>query len=475
MGTVQRRLPNVVYVLADDLGYGDVSCQNADDRVPTPHVDGLAAQGMRFADAHSGSAVCTPTRYGILTGRYCWRSRLAQGVLWGYSDPLIESERPTVPSYLGRHGYATMGVGKWHLGLGWQFASGGAPSPERHQEGDVDFTLPLTYSPLDAGFDGYFGIPASLDMPPYCYVEDNRVAALPTERIADSPRPAFYRGGPIAPDFTMEGVMPRLTQRAVEFIHGRKHRADEPFFLYFATTSPHTPHVPNARFRGTSGAGTYGDFVVEWDDAVGQVLRALDDSGLAEDTLVVVTSDNGADIRGGQPEHGHDSNGSWTGQKADIWDGGHRIPFVARWPGVVPAGAVFEQTVCLTDLLATCAAIVGEPLPAGAGPDSVSLLPALRGEDRGHPLRESTVHHSADGMFAIRQDRWKLVLGLGSGGFSNPKRLEPGPDEPPGRLYDMREDPQETTNLWTDRPDIVESLSALLDRYQREGASITRS
>jgi arylsulfatase A len=457
-------MPNIVYILADDLGYGDVSCQNDDLRVPTAHVDRLATQGVRFTDAHSNSAVCTPTRYGLLTGRYCWRTRLKSGVLWGYSEPLIEPDRLTVPAYLRRHGYATAGIGKWHLGLGWQRRPGGG-------EEEVDFTAPLSYSPIDAGFDYYFGISASLDMAPYCYIRNDRVVDPPAETIEDSPRPAYYRGGPIAPGFTMEGVMPRLTAEAVQFVEQRRQRPDQPFFLYFATTSPHTPHVPNEQFKGKSAAGVYGDFVVEWDAAVGEILKALDDNGFSENTLVIVTSDNGADLRGGQPEHGHDSNGSWTGQKADIWDGGHRIPFIARWPGVTPPGAVSDETICLTDLLATCAAIAGESLSNDAGPDSFSILPALRGQRSERPLREATIHHSMDGMFAIRQGPWKLVLGLGSGGFSRPQRVEPEPGAAPGRLYHLQDDPAEAINLWTERPDIVEQLSSLLERYQQQGHS----
>ena len=465
--TAPLRPPNVVLILADDLGYGDVSCQSVDGdspKVPTPHFDRVAREGIRFTDAHSGSAVCTPTRYGLLTGRYAWRTHLQRGVLWGYDQPLIADTRVTLPSLLKEHGYATAGVGKWHLGLGWQLEPG-ATSPEA-----VDFAAPVTHGPTSVGFDRYFGIPASLDMDPYVFIRNDRVETLPTERIEASPRPAFYRAGPISPGFTMEGVMPRLTSEAVGFIADRKARPDEPFFLYFPTTSPHTPHVPNAPFHGRSACGVYGDFVVEWDDAVGQVLQALDDAGLAENTLVIVTSDNGADVRGGQPEHGHDSSGGWTGQKADIWDGGHRIPFAARWPGVIPDGSVCDQTVCLTDVLATCANLLGTPLRTHVdteGPDSVSLLPAFRAErlDRdAPPLRDLTVHHASDGMFAARRGPWKLVLGHGSGGFSRPQRIEPGPGDPPGRLYHMWDDPLERVNLWTERPEIVQELQTLLAR-----------
>jgi arylsulfatase A-like enzyme len=232
--------------------------------------------------------------------------------------------------------------------------------------------------------------------------------------------------------------------------------------------------VPNAAFRGTSRAGIYGDFVVEWDAAVGDLLRALDDHGLAENTLVIVTSDNGADLGGGQADHGHDANGSWRGQKADIWDGGHRVPFAARWPGVVPAGTVCRQTVSHTDLMATCAALTGSALPADAGEDSVSLLPALRGErlERTHPpLREAVVHHSFDGMFALRRGPWKLVLGHGSGGFTQPRRVEPAPGAPPGALHNMEDDPSETASFWAERPEVVAELTGLLDRYQRQGHS----
>ncbi len=465
------RPPNIVLILADDLGYGDVSCQNSAGLVPTPHFDRLAREGVRFADMHSNSAVCTPTRYGLLTGRYAWRAGLERGVLFGYDAALIEPGRLTLPALLKRWGYATAAFGKWHLGLEWAHPPGGGPE-------DVDFAQRVGGGPTDVGFDTFYGIAASLDMPPYCFIEDDRVETPPTDRIEDSPRPAFYRGGPISPGFTMGGVMPRLTERAVGYIHARRRAPDEPFFMYFATTSPHTPHVPNAQFRGASGAGTYGDFVVEWDAALGEVLRALEDSRLAEKTLVIVTSDNGADLGGGQRHHGHASNGAWTGQKADIWDGGHRVPFVARWPGVAPEGAVCEQTACLTDLVATCAGLLGEPLGAQDAPDSASLLPALLGErlalDDRPLLRGAVVHHSLDGMFALRRGRWKLVQGLGSGGFSAPKRVEAGANEPPGRVYDLWQDPQETINHWRERPDVVEEQERLLEQYRTQGHSRTQ-
>ncbi len=349
--------PNIVYILADDLGYGDVSCLNPDSKIQTPNMDRVAAEGLTFTDAHSGSAVCTPTRYGIMTGRYCWRSRLKKGVLFGYSEPLIEQGRTTVASLLHHYGYTTACIGKWHLGLGWHKRAEG-------QE-DVDFSVPLTSGPHTLGFDHSYIIPASLDMAPYCYIEDGRVVELPTAQCQDSPRPAYYRGGACAPGFQHETTLLELTMRAEGFINRHvRERPDDPFFLYFQTSSPHTPHVARAPFRGQSQAGPYGDFVVEHDWSIGRILNTLDRHGLSDTTLVYVTSDNGC--HSGPPrlweDYQHRANYHFRGQKSDAWDGGHRIPLLVRWPGQVKAGAVCEQTVCLTDLLHTSAAMCDHQL-----------------------------------------------------------------------------------------------------------------
>jgi arylsulfatase A-like enzyme len=451
--------PNIVYVLADDLGIGDLACYNPVSGIPTPHADRLAGQGMRFTDMHSPSAVCTPTRYGIMTGRYCWRTRLQQGVLWGYDTSLIESGRSTVASLLRSRGYHTAGFGKWHLGLG---------SGER-----VDYSKPLRPGPLDYGFDYYFGIPASLDMEPYVYFENDRVLEQPTAHTAgkNSPRGVFWRPGPIAPQFQVEGVLPQLRERAVSYIRSRAERPGQPFFLYLALTAPHTPWLPSSSFRGVSKAGDYGDFVAETDDVLGSVVHALDQHGLARNTLIIFTSDNGADwFPADQERYPHRANGTWRGLKRDIYEGGHRIPFIARWPGKTRAGSVSNQLGCLTDLLATAADITKASLARDAGEDSFSLLPALT-HARGGGVRDAVVHHSSEGLFAIRQGRWKLVLGRGSGGSSKPVREEPTPGGPAGQLYDLSSDPAETRDLYSRQPKVVAQLAALLDKYRREGRS----
>ena len=417
---------------------------------------------MRFLDAHTPSSVCSPTRYGLLTGRYSWRTRLKKGVLDGYSPRLIETDRMTLASMLKRHDYRTMGVGKWHLGLG--------------DDPKTDYARPLRPGPTSVGFDSYFGIPASLDMPPYVYVEDDHLVSPPTETVATSPMRRtggpneFWRGGAIAPGFRFEGVLPTLTNKAVGFVEGQA-KADRPFFLYLPFTAPHTPWVPSEAFIGKSGAGYYGDFAAQVDSSVGQVLAELDRSGHADDTLVLFTSDNGAhwlpsDIQ----TWNHRANGPWRGQKSDIHEAGHRVPFIARWPGKVAPGTTNNQTIGLIDIFATVAAIVGETLPDNAGEDSFSILPALLGEAAG-PTRPAIVHHSGGGMFAIRQGPWKLVLGLGSGGFTQPVTVKPSPGGPKGQLYNLADDPGETRDLYQDRPEIVDRLSALLDSYRKDGRS----
>ncbi len=393
------RLPNIVYILADDLGWGDLRCYNPESAIPTPNADRLAAQGMRFTDMHSPSAVCTPTRYGILTGRYCWRSSLKQGVLWGYSPNLIEQGRLTVPALLKQQGYYTAGVGKWHLGLG---------SADK-----ADYSKPLRPSPVDHGFDYYFGIPASLDMDPYLYFENDRAVEQPTSRTPgkNEPRGVFWREGPIAPGLEMEQVLPTLEKKAESIIRERAGK-DQPFFLYFPLTGPHTPWVPLKKFEGKSKAGIYGDFVAQVDATLGRVIRVLDETGAAANTVLVFTSDNGADWKvEDKAKFAHRANANWRGEKADAWDGGHRIPFVVRWPGQVTAGSVSSQLGCLTDFMATAAAITGFRLPADAGEDSFDLLPVLRGSAKG-PVREAIVHHSNAGVFAVRDGWCKLIVAV---------------------------------------------------------------
>ena len=473
----QEKLPpNIVFILADDLGYGDVSFLNRGSKISTPHMDNLAAAGMVFRDAHSGSAVCTPTRYGILTGRYAWRSRLKSGVLWGYSPPLIESGRTTVASFLKKQGYSTACVGKWHLGLGWHTRDGTVPSDRPDEQGEaVDFSKPIGGGPTAAGFDYFFGVPASLDMDPYVYVENDRVVEQPTLTVeANEPgREGFWRAGPIAPGFKHLEVLPTLTEKALDFIeHHAQSTPAKPFFLYFALTAPHTPVLPNPPFRGKSQAGRYGDFVVEVDSTVGQVAATLERLGIAENTLLIVTSDNGPErhMLPRKEEFDHASNHPFRGMKRDSWEGGHRVPFLARWPTRIAAGTHSDETICLTDLMATAADIVGAALPQGAGEDSYSILPTLLGHTRDQPIRQATIHHSSRGEFAIRQGRWKLIEGRGSGG--NPYPSGPNatkPEDPPRQLYDLEEDVGETENLVEENPERADNLSEILETYRTSG------
>lgn len=487
----QPGTPNIVVILADDLGAGDLSCYNPDSKIPTPHADRLASEGMRFTDAHTPSAVCTPTRYGLLTGRYAWRTRMTSGVLDGFSPPLIEPDRVTVASFLKERGYATACVGKWHLGLQWTKTDGTPESSDRGNKGvrpgyDIDYTKGFSGGPVALGFDRYFGISASLNMPPFCYLENDRVLHLPVvkqDRLRDANFLATDEGLR-SPDFTNCGVMPRLAGEAISFIEARATAGDQkPFFLYAPLTSPHLPVVTNQEYRGKSEAGEYGDFVVETDAFVGAILETLDRTGFAEDTLVIFTSDNGGlyhwwdakaadDVKHYQVsgrgahirEFGHQGNLWMRGTKADIWEGGHRVPFIVHWPGKTPAGTVSAELVELTDLLATAAAITGVELPAGAGPDSVSILPALLAEKPGKPVRGFSVHHSLSGVFAIRQGPWKLVPDhRGSGGFSQPKALDPAKEGgPKGQLYHLGEDPSETLNRYGEEPEVVARLEKLL-------------
>ena len=453
-----KKRPNIVFVLADDLGWGDLSCYNPYSMVPMANANRLATQGVRFTDMHASSAVCTPSRYSILTGRYCWRTELKKGVLWGESTNLIEEGRMTVASMLKSEGYYTAGVGKWHLGLG-----NGA---------ETDYTKPLHPGPIDHGFDYYFGIPASLDMPPYLYFENDHVVEQPTSSTVGSklPRGVFFRPGPMAPHFVFDEVVPTVTDKAVSILHDRAAHRDQPFFLYVALPSPHTPWLPLPEYQGKSKAGTYGDYAVETDAMLGKVMQALQETGLAEDTLLIFTSDNGADWKPGDIDrYGHRANAEWRGEKADIWEAGHRIPFIARWPGHIPAGTVSEELGSLTDFMATTAAITGAPLPRNAAEDSFNLLPALLGKKLAKPIRDTIVDQSLDGMLTIREGQWKLEEGLGSGGFTAPIRVEAAPEGPAGQLYDLAADPREMHNLYLKNPEIVEHLSNLLKTYERQG------
>lgn len=478
--------PNIVYILADDLGYGDIAAYNPASRIKTPNLDRLVGQGMRFTDAHSPSSVCTPTRYGILTGRYCWRSRVPQGVLRGYGRALLEEDRTTVADLLQKSGYTTGVVGKWHLGLDWvirtpyqdsinpQTASISAGGLVQEMNADwLDFSQPPTDGPLDHGFDYSFILPASLDMPPYCYLENDTLLDIPDAYTPGNDLDmgyygAFWRAGRIAPGFKFEEVLPTFTEKAADFI-GTHAADDQPFFLYFPLAAPHTPWVAKDAFKGSSMAGDYGDFVQMVDATVGRIMETLDANGLADNTLLIFTSDNGPFWREDKiEEFDHRAAGQLRGMKSDIYEGGHRVPFVVRWPGQIAAGTASDHTTTLTNLMASCADLLEAELSEDTAEDSYSIWPILMGQASENTAGQAVIHHSGGGHFAIRQGNWKLVEKLGSGGFTAPQRVEPEPGGPQGQLYDLAADPMETNNLYLERPEVVEQLTAELDRIRRK-------
>jgi arylsulfatase A-like enzyme len=464
--------PNIIFIMADDMGIGDTTVYNPASKIPTPNMERLAKQGIRFTDAHTPSAVCSPTRYGLVTGRYCWRTWLKKHALVGYSRPLIESSRMTVASMLKQHGYKTACIGKWHMGLTWHIKPGMEVDSEAKAElpfddiikmGEkVDFTRPIKDAPVDHGFDYFFGTAGcSTTDPPYVFIENNRTLGIPNVM-----RPDKYMcdAGHMVPDWDPTRVDTQFVQKAVEFMEGNQ---ANPFFLYLPLSSPHAPWLPPEFVKGKSGTGLRGDMVVWVDWSVGQIMDALDRLNLEKNTLLFVTSDNGPRIG----VRGHKSAGKWRGYKSHIWEGGHRVPFIVRWPGEIKANTTSDEVICLTDLMATCAAIVGTNLPDNAGEDSYNILPALLGEKLEKPIRPDVIHHSVWGVFSIRQGKWKLILDTqGSGGWVEPSDKNPVPGTP-GQLYDMEKDPYEKNNLWDKRPEVVERLTRLLEKYKKQGHS----
>jgi len=453
--------PNVIYILADDLGYGDLS--HAGGKAATPHCDRLAREGMRFTDSHTTSSVCTPTRYGILTGRYNWRSTLKKSVLWGLSEPLIEKGRLTVPGFLQQQGYHTAVVGKWHLGLGWHELPNAQKrksktGPTKGDGWQIDYGRKVEGGPLAIGFDESYIIPASLDMFPYLYLKNDQPTAW-----ANTTK-AFHRPGPAAEEFEAINCLTDFARESRAYIAARA-KSEKPFFLYLPLTSPHTPIVPAKKWQGKSGLSKYGDFLMETDWVVGEVLAELDKHKLTDNTIVIFTADNGCSPQAKIPDlikKGHKPNADWRGHKADIYEGGHRTPFLVRWPGKVKAGSLSSQTICTSDLFATLADILGqrEKLPAAAGEDSFSFLPVLLGKTVKKPLRPFTIHHSINGSFAIRRGHWKLILCPGSGGWSNPRPAQAlkNKDLHLVQLYNLKDDPAEKNNLANQNRPLVNEL-----------------
>lgn len=466
-----QQRPNIVFILADDMGYGDLTCYNADSKINTPNMDRLAADGQLYMDAHSSSSVSTPSRYSIITGRYSWRSSLKKGVLGGYSPALIEKDRPTVASMLKANGYTTACIGKWHLGMGWGTTDGQQPAADGK---NVDFKAPLKDSPVTRGFDYYFGTSASLDMPPYLLLENDKVLEQPDIFLDGRGTVHPYQTGRAGHGIEGRGpeyFLPALTDKTVEKI-GEYSKQKNPFFIYFALTAPHNPEAPNKEFVGRSKAGRYGDFVLEVDHVVSRVVKALKENGLYENTLIVVTSDNGPETSAYKRalQYEHYSTAHLKGVKRDLWEGGHRVPFIVSWPkGVKKMGKV-KTTVCLADFYATAADIVNYKPEAKEAEDSYSFLPLMQGKVKTD--RICTIHHSGKGRFAIRKGDWVLIEtrtgddNRGKGKAYYEKRgyeLE----QNDGELFNLAADPREFKNEYADRPEVVKELRALLDETRK--------
>lgn len=462
--------PNIIFILADDLGYGDLSCLNENGKIHTPNIDRIAKSGVTFTDAHSSAAVCTPSRYGILTGRYNWRSWLKQGVLGIYDKPLMDLQRTNMASMLKQKGYQTACIGKWHLGRNWP-TTDNKPPVNKPDENNIDFTKPITGGPEDVGFDYYFGTDVP-NYPPYCFIENRQTIGVPSVFYSEHPY-LDCRPGIGIPDWKMENILPTLENKAVNYITVAS-RHSKPFFLYFPLTAPHTPIAPSKEFLGKSGLNVYADFVLEVDHVVGEILKILQKKGLEKNTIVVFTSDNGCSPQADFPflkEQGHHPSYIFRGNKADLFDGGHRIPCLMQWPAKVKTAHTVSQTICLNDFMATFAGITGYKPADNEAEDSYNLLPAILNPGYKKAIREATVHHSINGSFTIRKGDWKLLLAAGSGGWSSPK---PGKEEegfPHVQLYNMKSDPAEKNNLEDKNPGVVRELTALLKKYVEEGRS----
>jgi arylsulfatase A-like enzyme len=474
--------PNIIIIFADDMGYGDVSYFNPYARTSSPHIDRLARNGVSFSNAHATASVCTPSRYGLLTGRYAWRS---EGLnVDGFGKPVIEKGRETIASFLQRAGYTTAAIGKWHLGWGWQTKDGSDKVFYDSNTGfsNVDYTQKVTTGPNDYGFDYSFMHPASLDMPPYVFLR-NHLTVEPevvltsdiyqekldnTEYSWDKKhtragdvyweKGVWWRRGEISSSFRVENVLPDIVDDGIYFIEKNAKKKSKPFFLYLPLTGPHTPWMPTKEFQGKSELGTYGDFVMNIDNIVGRITSTLERLDIANNTIVVFVSDNGAYW----PESevlltGHHANRGSRGQKGDVWDGGHHVPLIISWPARIKDEAVYDHLVSLTDLFATFADLSGQELHKNDGEDSSSFLHVLDGNTN-KITRNFMIHHSSGGMYGIRMDGWKFINGLGSGGFTAPRELNPEPDGPTGQLYQIERDPLESTNLFFQRPDIVKKL-----------------
>ena len=467
--------PNIIYILADDLGYGDVQYFNKDGKIPTPNINSMANNGVVFTDAHTSSAVCTPTRYGILTGRYNWRTSLKSGVLNGYSKALIKENRTTIASMLKSKGYSTAFIGKWHLGWDWNVKKeDNNTSVPIDNLIDVDFNSPINNGPSTNGFDYSYGFSGSLDMPPYVWVENNFPTQIPTKTTQSVDYKGFWRDGLTSEDFDHTNVLQTIADKAVSYIN--KHSKEEkPFFLYLPLPAPHTPILPTSEFLGKSNTNMYGDFVMQVDDVLKQIRMTLKHNGLTNNTLLVFASDNGCSPRADYKELAqvkHNPSYIYRGAKADIFEGGHRVPFIVEWPAMAKKGTI-SNVICTTDFFATCAAIANYKIKDSEGEDSFNMLPLINGESL-HDIRQYTVHHSINGSFAIRKGDWKLIFAPSSGGWSYPRPIDIERENlnlPTMQLYNLKNDISETKNLIDIYPEKVNELKKALIKIILDGRS----
>lgn len=483
--TENKNLPNIVIIYADDMGYGDLAIQNPDSKIPTPNLDKLASEGMRFTDGHSSSGICTPSRYALLTGRYHWRK--FHGIVNSFGPPSFDQERLTMPEMLKEKGYATACIGKWHLGWNWNFIS--EPTGERMKNGriqkyylpnEIDWTKPIKGGPLSHGFDYYFGDDVP-NFPPYTWIENEHVVTIPNLPLSETPKTSEgrweARPGPMAEGWELDAVMPKLTEKAVEYIESRKGK-EEPFFLYFPWTSPHAPIVPTKEFMGTTKAGGYGDFMHQSDWTAGQVLKALKENGFEENTVVIFTADNGPERYAYDriKNFNHLSAGGLRGLKRDTWEGGHRVPFVVKWPGVVKAGSVSDEVINQVDLMSTLAELVDFELSNNSAEDSYNLLPHLKGDKDAVNIREATVQNTFKDRYAIRKGDWVLIDSKSGMHSQVPdwfnKKYGYKENSFEGELYNLKKDRSQKNNLFGANPEKAAELKALLEKYKSDGRSV---
>lgn len=456
--------PNIVILLADDMGYGDVSALNSKSKIHTANIDRLASQGVVFSDAHATSSLSTPSRYSLLTGRYNWRSTLKQAVNGGYDQALISAERTTMSKMLQQQGYNTGCIGKWHLGWNWNNVEQGIDN--------IDYSQPIAEGPTERGFDYFYGIAASLDMAPYIYVENDRATVVPDRMEPDyNNGMVFWRKGPISSDFEHAKVFENFTNRVCGYIE-EKAKQDKPFMVYYPMTAPHTPVMPSDEFMNKSELNLYGDFVLMVDNEIGKVLKTIEDAGISDNTIVIFTTDNGCApyIKPQELiEKGHYPSAEFRGYKSDIYEGGHRVPFIVKWPEKIKKSKVVDQTVSLVDLMATFASITGYELKDNEAEDSFDLTPLLFDGNKKY-LRNATVHSSSDGSFAIRKGDWKLITVAHSGGWGYPTKKE-SYGMPDVQLYNLKTDPSETENLQAKYPEVVKEMLETLTATVINGRS----